>query len=363
MRMKLLEMLNYIDGRVIATIESQFERRFFHLVPRKIKKENPITSNIVAVMGDDMMLEDSSDDRFELRYRRSIDVSWMYDVGHNYNVKTKSQHFRFALDCHINETSGVHSEPRIIDPILKDIVGMQIQRERICDEYEFRNYNHPTSDYFDGNFIGKLSEVLRMAQPSIILDSYHVSIDLIQSTSYLSDTLAEIQILSNYLYDFLENRTRHQGEDLFTYFPTNTDQRFFMLAEHYIQLQYNHWDKLGDILAAFFSTGLPEQRIYFPAVIDKLSEEVGCVEYEWLKDFRDGDYKALNTERKKIVHYSGKFAGVSEGWQKNLANEMAIKQIQDGRLEMLNRFKHLQCQLEPGIENVLRMIESELPAR
>lgn|GEM_PF-1944081 len=357
--MTLIELFGFIDSGAVNTIEFQFEQRFMQNVDKKIRDANPATDRVIVEPFESFSLVNSTDDRFDYRYSRKFNVTWVYAMQGTYDNRNGQVSFEFEVVSFVKENPGYYSTPQIIDPIQRKLLDVQALREKITTEHQLYNYDSCDLPYFKPTFLAKFSTVCGLTKPLKEFDSHVFSTDLIHSADYLALTLSETELLSHYLYNFKTNRMPHGTEYVFRYFPTLYDHRFFMLAEHYIQLQYNHWSKLGNLLDCYFETGLNKREINFIKVIDAFPEKFHDDNYTWLLEFKKDTYSKLNSARKEVVHYSGQFSDTFQSWLKNNTDEEAISRLQKKQDDMLIELKHFHNQVFIGTEKVLKLIEKE----
>lgn len=148
---------------------------------------------------------------------------------------------------------------------------------------------------------------------------------------------------------------------LFKYFPNRFTARYLQNANTLYEKTYNYWDALGDTLDYYLKTDLQKRQITFAAVIDALNQicpslKTDSIEYRWLLEFRQNEYKTLNSTRIKIVHYFNLETMLFEKWLKNNNNESKIELLQDEFNSYVNTFKeHLRFCLK-GYEVALKLI-------
>jgi len=81
-------------------------------------------------------------------------------------------------------------------------------------------------------------------------------------------------------------------------------KRFSMFSNSVTEKVYNYWDRIGDIIAAYFPDLIDPKRVFFPTAIDIIPKRFhASPNYIWLKEFREGEYKRMNEKRKDVVHY------------------------------------------------------------
>ena len=95
------------------------------------------------------------------------------------------------------------------------------------------------------------------------------------------------------------------GKVIFQYFPNFCDKRYLSTCSTILEQFYNFWDKIGDLIAAYFTPALPARRIYFGVVMDNIPKQYhNSSNYQWLASFKKNEYRDLNKQRQEVVHYS-----------------------------------------------------------
>lgn len=81
-------------------------------------------------------------------------------------------------------------------------------------------------------------------------------------------------------------------------------KRFSMFANTLSEKVYNYWDRIGDLIAAYYPDKISPRDVFFPRAIDIIpTKYYNSDNYKWLKDFKEGEYKKMNEKRKEVVHY------------------------------------------------------------
>jgi len=160
-----------------------------------------------------------------------------------------------------------------------------------------------------------------------------------------------------FLKPYINNPTEEDG----TYFQNVFDKRYLGFASIVPQCIYNYWDRIGDILYAYFRTGLDERSVYFGRVIENFQIEYkGSTFYKRLKKMYDEKLRELIEDRKRIVHYSQVEARIYMGTFKYHGDENKLKEIQKEKENFPDYFReHLGLIIE-GFELALKLI-NELP--
>jgi hypothetical protein len=183
--------------------------------------------------------------------------------------------------------------------------------------------------------------------------------DLYQELNLLTMDMKYIIAVLFYLQPYINDPIKEKG----TYHQNVYDRRYFMYVSIAYQVIYIYWDRIGDLLDIYFQTGLSDRNVYFVNVINNIPAEwKSSINYQWLAEVIDKDYKDLNEVRKQIVHYSNPepntlwkviFAGVA-----NDIKELEYIKCEKEKYPELFR-KQLNVMFN-GFEKALRFI-NELP--
>ena len=146
-----------------------------------------------------------------------------------------------------------------------------------------------------------------------------------------------------------------------TYFQTLEDRRYMMFASICFQSVYNFWDRIGDLLALFFQTGLPETSIYFSRVLNNFPKDYKESEnFLWLKTHYDQEIKNLLGQRDDIVH---SYQLECEYYWRVLEAKRDVdktREIQQEKESFPEKFNRQIDLILKGFEIALKLIE-ELP--
>jgi len=79
---------------------------------------------------------------------------------------------------------------------------------------------------------------------------------------------------------------------------------YYMITDVVSEKLYNYWDRIGDLIASFFSDLIEPKDVFFPKIIQIIPEKYQKIKgYKWLKEFKENEYVKLNSKRKQSVHY------------------------------------------------------------
>ncbi len=141
-----------------------------------------------------------------------------------------------------------------------------------------------------------------------------------------------------------------EGEKLFTYFQNGSDWIYSTFVSCCYEKLYNYWDRIGDTLAYYLELDIPEFKVTFASVIDKMKRmEIfdSNPNFEFLKKFKNNEFKEFNKHRKEVVHYYQFETTYKHKIEENCRNEEAIEKLWNWKKNMPEYFKnHLNLSCE-----------------
>jgi len=183
------------------------------------------------------------------------------------------------------------------------------QREiiKVYDENNLRNLEglHQGFELNGRNILQWFFDTVRKGQKAFPDFDFHKSFDDI---SFFCDEVmyftAQLFLYEPYLFNPLLYGYEFAGKILYPYSRTIENKRFNMAAHIALEKVYNYWDRIGDLITTYFPELINPDKTYFTTTIDAIPEEFRQSEnYNWLSQFRHGDFKDLNRKRINIVHY------------------------------------------------------------
>lgn len=120
---------------------------------------------------------------------------------------------------------------------------------------------------------------------------------------------------------------------------------------------YNYWDRIGDLIAAFFPN-LFKGNIYFNSTIKGLKDKYeGNEDFDWLLNFVNNEYTKFNTQRIEIVHYISN--NTSTKWQqlKQVGNYNESKIMTEKVLNFPDYFKDMNELAKTGFIKTMQFLE------
>lgn len=190
------------------------------------------------------------------------------------------------------------------------------------------------------------------------INSFNFFDDLLKKTIDIKFLLANMYMHKPFLWNFLKHNYKYNNKNNFYYYMSYNDTRYMTYCDLLFQTIYNYWDKIGDLLAMFFTPKLSNKNLYFGNVIKNIPTLYKVSEnYVWLNEFRENDYLCLNKKRILTVHYNNYSSGFYEHWLKNISNEDEIEKLQKDINDLTDYFKDNLNKAITGFEKALKLID------
>jgi hypothetical protein len=136
------------------------------------------------------------------------------------------------------------------------------------------------------------------------------------------------------------------------------DKRYLMFAEIVFEKIYAYWNQIAILLSASLTEKVNIQRVSFPLILDKIPNKES-INYNWLNEFRNNEYKVMNTHRKKIVHHRGLETDFRMNHHKSIGDRTKIEILIKERDMLPEYFKmHIDLTLV-GFEKSLNLISEK----
>ena len=237
------------------------------------------------------------------------------------NEFTATCRIRFSDEQHINQTTTLDRTFKLGCKYYFDDNPHSLNRIEILDSQRhlLSAMNDAVFDFYekvgiagDDFKIGtdplssRFQQALFQCTPPISIVPFDVWFELLYCLQRFRFSLANMALYKPYLDNPIWHG--HYFHDRFVYPSYNTlyDERYFIYCEFTYQSLYHFWDRVGDILAEAVVTKLSPTAIDFVRVIDRLENSHAYDHnsaFQWLNNFKTTDYKLLNEERKRTVHY------------------------------------------------------------
>lgn len=251
----------------------------------------------------------------------------------NRTISEKNKKFDLYIDLWF-KTDRIEYTYRLLDKkykIIKDYIE-QIENTNISlgvcsilhDEVRFNNKN----------FLQFATDITRKPRNNnICINDFKIIDDIARISQDLEYLIGEITQLRNYIGNYISNPQRIDGKIYYNYKMSFIDKRYFYLIGVMFEILYNFWDKIGDILAIYFTPNLPARRIYIPIVIDNIqSPYIQSQNYIWLQNFKENEYQYLNNERIQVVHYINLESKFHETYRSKFDNKSELLRLQEEKI-------------------------------
>jgi hypothetical protein len=192
-----------------------------------------------------------------------------------------------------------------------------------------------------------------------LFNDFDVHDDIVRCHQDIVFGLGEVLTFKPFISVYTDMPVTFQGRTLYTFSPTIYDKLYLAACARVIELFYNYWAKLAIVLAKFFTSDLPEQRIFFHSVIDKIENRaISSPSKEWLIKFRHGVYIDLNARRKRIVHYQSLESETMDSYRKNYSDYDKLQRIQTKKENLTDYLlEHYHHSIE-GFYHTMKLVES-----
>lgn len=263
--------------------------------------------------------------------------------------------FKFIVEFWLNFNAGTTSF-HILDEDNQKIKNYIFRIENINDQRMNYSINSDQILFNGKNHSCFFTEITRKPrQNRKTINDYEILDDITRCSIDIKYLIGELLLLKPYTRNYLSQKVIFYEKPLFQYFPTYIDKRYFLISGLLLELFYNYWDKIGDLLAIYYTPEIPEKKIFFPIVIENITNE--SINFKWLKDFANKEYKDLNGKRKQVVHYKNIESDFIKEYMDNIQNEESLKELQLQKDNMTEFFEnHLRLTIS-GFEKACLFID------
>ena len=151
----------------------------------------------------------------------------------------------------------------------------------------------------------------------------------------------------------------HNSKPVYTYFQNQYDRRYCMFVTCCYEKCYNFWDRIGDAIFSFYPDLMNIRQVGFANIIDKLKlENIENDHYKWLVEFKENEYKTLNSSRRDYVHYY-QYETVYR-YEKHSENNMdgtSLEYVWEEKLNLPVYFKHHLELAQEGYYHAFKFLE------
>lgn len=165
--------------------------------------------------------------------------------------------------------------------------------------------------------------------------------------------------LTYFYLPYLENPENNRilsgkGNFIYPLYQDMPDKRFFMYMTVCYEKLYNYWDRIGDIIAAYFPESIESKRVYFGGIDEFVPARHHSNEhFQWLVSFKNDNYSHMNEIRKNIVHNDNPDTDYYFNYLKEVKDLKRVKRLVQKRSEVPSKIK---TQITYTLEGIIRLI-------
>lgn len=174
----------------------------------------------------------------------------------------------------------------------------------------------------------------------------------------ISNDLVHFTSLLLLLRPFINNPTKEDG----TYFQSWYDAKYLSYIGVLHSAIYNFWDRIGDLLHCFFTTGLPDGRVYIGPVLNNFPPaDKDSSYFQQLNKIFIEQVRPIVYDRNEDVHNQS--IATRHFYDVILARGNEQIEITKFKLRMPDLFKEQIGFAYEGFELALRLIRERVPGR
>lgn len=229
----------------------------------------------------------------------------------------------------------------------------------IYDQEELKSLSGLKKEYQlnNRNILDWYFKVIR-ANPKNQFNDSQVLDDIDTFSNQLLYLTANLYLYLPFINNPIDEGFHANGRQVYPNYQNLEAVRFNLFVDQAFQTTYNFWDRIGDIIASFFPEKLAPKDVYFSRVIDIVPIEYQkSLNFIWLKSFKENQYKALNDQRKQIVHYKSYQTYFNYIHLDNVDNAQGMTALLNQRNGMPNYFKEQIIFTLEGFEKTLLFLE------
>ncbi len=199
---------------------------------------------------------------------------------------------------------------------------------------------------------------------SLVCESVRVKIDSIKNSEDLAALSDELQFITGQLYMYRTHildstlNPMSGAESLFYPKQVNYAEGMFnLLVNQAYQTCYNFWDRIGDLINPFLPNPLSERSVDFTRVINATPAFLNSMNFEWLKNYCENEYKLMNEARRTIVHHEMPSTSEMFDHLKAISNKDAIKSLYEDKIAKADYFKQKCAEQLDGLFYCLSFLD------
>ncbi|AWH86840.1 hypothetical protein HYN59_17765 [Flavobacterium album] len=185
--------------------------------------------------------------------------------------------------------------------------------------------------------------------------------DNIDELLYSSDEIvyftAHLYLYRPYISTPLRDAYSIEGKMIYPALYNLPRKRYDMYIGIVFEKIYNYWDRIGDLIAAFFPH-LFKGNIYLNTTIKGLKDKYnGNENFEWLLNFVNNEYSDFNTQRINIVHYTSHNTSTKSQQLRQVTDYNETKLLSEKILNFPDYFKEMNELAKTGFIKTRRFLD------
>jgi len=169
--------------------------------------------------------------------------------------------------------------------------------------------------------------------------------------------LANMYLYRPFLNNPIKDSYFHGGKIVYPNFQNLAALRYSMFANIMCEKIYNFWDRIGDLLNAYFPKLFAPNQVYFGKVIDNIPSDFHNDNYSWLKDFKNNQFSEVNKMRRDAVHYFTEDTEFKHEHIWAFSDKVKVEELVAKRHGLADYFKmHMQLTFD-GFEHTMNLID------
>ncbi len=244
-------------------------------------------------------------------------------------------------------------EKRFLRDFNKKVLDLSKKHKIIgFDEEDLKIDNQSIHSYFTD-----ITRKTRSTPFAVPFHDFNVIDDIIRCSQDIRFIISQVLLYNPYVSNYMQGKSDWHGKVIFRYFPTMFDKRFFMNCGLAVELIYNFWDKIGDLINDCFGV-ITKGNVYFGSVIKRFPNGYhSSPNYQWLVNFVDTDFQSMLDTRNEIVHYSAIESKFFENWIDNNNNETEIMKLQERKEQLIPFLINQNQKMLEGFEKATKLID------
>mgnify|MGYP000152859477 CR=1 FL=1 len=285
-----------------------------------------------------------------------------FDLILSNNQRPINKKTKLIFKCNFNEHCNIVSrrlndERMEIEESYNDQIFQIYENERLkCLSLSSTNICGTNPVTYFSNMTGGLRPVREN------INSFNLEQELTNCSKDIKFNLGQLIFYSKLLpLNVIQESDSHPK--FYKYFPNRKVIRYLLFASTLFEKTYNYWDAIGDTIDSYLKTDLKIHKVTFSMVMDKLNTKhpnliLDSEDFKWLYDYKEREFKNINSTRIKIVHYFNLETLLFQDFLKNNTDKNKICEIEKQLHSYVEVFKKELENCILGYEKALRLINT-----